>query len=80
MPRFDAFGRIIDVTRVGDRWRVSLPGSDGTSRDGRIEIPAALAESELADYLTDLYHESATPDAPEVTELGPGGRLLTDPT
>ena len=68
MPRFDAFGTIMEVTRVDERWRVSLKGSDGTSRHARIEIPSSISESELASYLTDLFHETASPDNPEVVE------------
>ncbi len=69
MPRFDVFGRIMTVTRLGTRWQVTVDGADGKHRDARVRIPDSVSESELVRHLADLFHESATPDRPDVVRL-----------
>jgi hypothetical protein len=59
---FDVYGRFrIEVVRAGEEWvayRLEL-GKRSRMRD--VVIPASLQQSEIAVYLDDLYHESATP-------------------
>lgn len=69
MPRFDAYGRMLRITRSNDEWDVRAEGADGTLRDARVRIPASVPESELAEFLADLFHESATPERPDVVRL-----------
>jgi hypothetical protein len=69
--RFDVFGRRIGVTRVGEEWKAVILGADGKHRHG-VEIPSWVEESQLGRYLADLFHESATPERPDVLDLGSG--------
>jgi hypothetical protein len=66
---FNVFGRIIAVERIDENWRPYLMGSDGKRRPVELAIPADIPQSELAQYLYDIYHESATPTNGDVFEL-----------
>jgi len=57
--RFDVFGRILAVERRGKSWRVYTVGIDGKLGEAGIVIPDFIAESELEQYLADIFHESA---------------------
>ena len=70
--RFNVFGRIIAVERVGDAWAAHLIGNDGKRRPAGLAIPADVTGAELAQYLYDIYHESATPTSGDVFEIFPG--------
>ena len=59
--RFNVFGRILAVTRDGGSWRVYLVGIDGKLGQTGIARPAFTGESELARYLSDVFHESTRP-------------------
>jgi hypothetical protein len=72
MPiRFDVFGRILVVERFGDRWQAFDAGSDGKRSHADVVIPHFVEEAELAQYLDDLFHESATPQHNCVRRLPP---------
>ena len=73
MPyRFNVFGRIIAVERVGDTWTAHLVGNEGKRRPAGLAIPADVTHAELPQYLYDIYHESATPSNGDVFEISSG--------
>jgi hypothetical protein len=69
---FNVFGRIIAVERVGDVWAAYLTGNEGKRRSAELAIPSDVPHAELAQYLHDIYHESATPTNGDVFEITPG--------
>ena len=69
--RFNVFGRIIAIERVGDEWVCYLTGNDGKRRPAALAIPSDLPHAELAQYLYDIYHEDATPTNGDVFEVVP---------
>jgi len=65
--KLNAFGRVLVVLRENGEWRVLEQGNEGKRRTARdIVIPAAVAEDEVVDYLSDLLHEYATERHPAV--------------
>ncbi len=68
-PRFDIFGRIVQVERHHDGWRAWDIGPDGKRAPAGFVVPDFLAEDEIAQYLFDLFHESATPGRGDVRRL-----------
>lgn len=69
--RFNVFGRIIEIERVGEVWVADLVGNDGKRRPAGLAIPSDVPHPELAQYLYDIYHESATPMNGDVFEVLP---------
>ena len=68
--RLNAFGRELEVSRVGGRWKVFDLGNEGKKRLARdIVIPESIGESELVGYLSDLLHEHASGRHPEVRRI-----------
>ena len=67
---FNVFGRIIAIERINDRWSCSLMGADGKRRPMELVVPEEVTREELAQYLYDIYHESATPSNGDVVEIG----------
>ncbi|WP_234194247.1 DUF7661 family protein [Pseudacidovorax sp. NFM-22] len=67
--RFNLFGRIIAVERVGEAWTAYLVGNEGKRRPASLAIPSDLAPAELSQYLYDIYHEAATPTNGDVFEI-----------
>jgi hypothetical protein len=67
--RFNVFGRIYSIERLGGRWMVLLHGTDGKRAPADFVVPEFIPEDELAQYLYDLFHESATPTNGEVHRL-----------
>lgn len=59
--RFNVFGQHIAVVGSAGTWQAIHFGNEGKRRPADFVIPAGLAEAELAEYLADLFHESATP-------------------
>ena len=58
--KFDVFGKPMAVLRKNDEWLLFLDSGTGLrSRIYDVVIPADLAESELAMYLADIFHENA---------------------
>ncbi|HEJ2440089.1 DUF7661 family protein [Burkholderia multivorans] len=72
--RFNAFGRRLAVVRNNDRWVVFDLGVEGKRRPADLPIPPTLAADELAQYLGDLLHETATPRNGEVVPIAPPDR------
>ena len=69
MQRFNVFGRIIGVERSPAGWTPFILGADGKRRRAEFEVPEFIAESELCQYLADLFHEAATPSNCEVYRI-----------
>jgi len=69
--RFNVFGRIIAIERVGDAWIAHLAGNEGKRRPAGLAIPSDVPRAELAQYLYDICHESATPTNGDVFEIAP---------
>jgi hypothetical protein len=67
--KLDVFGRRYLVERVDGEWRAYSVGSDGKRSPAHVAIPSTLEEGELAQYFDDLYHESSTPQRPNVVRL-----------
>lgn len=67
--RFDVFGQRVAIERTPGGWSTWLLGADGKRRRADFEVPAFVAEDELAQYLADLFHESATPARVEVRRI-----------
>jgi hypothetical protein len=57
--RFNVFGRLFDIERTGEQWRVLAVGDDGKRAPARFVIPDFVAEAELDQFLFDLFHEQA---------------------
>lgn len=54
----DLYGREIEVIRRNDSWNIFYRGSEGKKRIAKdITIPGNIKESELIEYLSDIYHE-----------------------
>ncbi|MDM0109713.1 hypothetical protein QTH97_32680 [Variovorax sp. J22R24] len=69
---FNVFGRIVAIERANDRWSCYLMGADGKRQPLELAVPDEVTREELAQYLYDVYHESAAPTNGEVTEIGQG--------
>jgi len=67
--RFNVYGRIVSIERRGAAWAVWLLGADGKRRPADFEVPDFIAESELCQYLADLFHEAAVPTHGDVHPL-----------
>ena len=67
--RFEVFGRRIDVERRDGQWEAYLPRADGKRRSANIPIAPDLDANGIAQYLDDLFHESASSKYPEVRLL-----------
>ena len=56
--KFDVYGRKIEIVKHNAQWRVFYLGGEGKKRIANdITIPSHVEESELLNYLADLYHE-----------------------
>ena len=68
--KFNVFGRLVTVEKADSGWAVYYPGADGKRRPAQdIIIPAFVSETELENYLSDLCHEWATDNHPNVRRL-----------
>ena len=68
--RFDVFGRKIHIKKSEAGWAVFYAGPEGKKRPATdIAVPSDIQESEIEQYLNDLYHEWATEQHPDVTRL-----------
>lgn len=63
---FDVHGRPMIVERTRGRWTLWLAGGEGKRRPLDALVPPELDEGELQGWLADLFHECATPGAPDV--------------
>ena len=70
MLRFDVYGRRLGVRRANGMWDAVWLGSDGSHRPAPgVAIPPDVEESKLVQFLSDLFHESSTPERPDVALL-----------
>jgi hypothetical protein len=69
MHVFNVFGRIVAIERVADRWSCYLQGPEGKRRPMELAVPPEVTRGELAQYLYDIFHESATPTNGDVFEI-----------
>ena len=67
--KFNVFGRIVLVERRQNEWSAYYPGTDGKRRHASFVIPSFIEDSELEQYLGDIFHESASPKNPDVVRL-----------
>lgn len=67
--RFNVFGRIYQIQRVGDSWLAYAVGVDGKRSPAGFVIPDFIEESELDQFLFDLFHEGATPRNGDVRRI-----------
>jgi len=68
--KIDLFGREIEVVKHNGEWKVFYCSNEGKRRIADdIVIPATIKESELVNYLSDIYHEYASKKHPEVRLL-----------
>jgi hypothetical protein len=67
--RFNVFGRVLAVRRAGKAWRVYVIGMDGKLGEAGIVIPDFIAESDLEQYLADIFHEHARSGMDEVRRI-----------
>ncbi|EJG1829241.1 hypothetical protein BKF99_RS23640 [Vibrio parahaemolyticus] len=59
--KFNVFGKIMSVSRQSEEWVLFLESDVGMrTRVYDVIIPSDLKQEELAQYLDDIYHESAT--------------------
>ena len=54
------------------KWKVFILGEGKKRIDEQIIIPADMTESELIGYISDMYHEWATPNNSAVIEIKEG--------
>jgi hypothetical protein len=59
--KFKIFGSYILVTGGPGAWRAYYFGAEGKRRPADFIIPGDLPEQDLCEYLSDLFHEDATP-------------------
>jgi hypothetical protein len=67
--RFNVFGRIFSVQRDGGSWKAYAVGSDGKRSPAGFVIPDFVEEEDVAQFLSDLFHESATPANGDVKRI-----------
>jgi hypothetical protein len=68
-PRFNVFGRLFLIQREGDLWQAYALGADGKRSPAGFVVPEFVEDSELEQYLYDLFHESAIPGNGDVWRL-----------
>lgn len=68
-PRFHVDGRIVEVRSEGARWQAYRVGADGKRTPSGFVIPDFVEEPELAQFLEDLFHESASPHNGDVHRI-----------
>jgi hypothetical protein len=67
--RFNVFGRLVVITGATGDWSAYLLGADGKRRRADFVVPSSLHEAELCQYLSDLFHESASSTQRAVTRI-----------
>jgi len=63
---FDVFGGRMIIETASDGWAAYYLGNEGRRISAYIPIPAQLDGPGIAQYLHDLFHESATAEHPTV--------------
>ncbi len=67
--KFDVFGKIMSAERTDAGWRLFVLGADSKRSPSDVVVPAFVTEHELAQYLDDIFHESASLDRPCVKRI-----------
>jgi hypothetical protein len=69
--KFDVFGKkLVEVSRIDGAWQAFYVGNEGKKREAKdIVIPSSIAESDIKEYIADLFHELATVSNSEVKTL-----------
>lgn len=72
MQIYDVFGRLLGVKRTPDGWQVFRvdQGQGKHSRLHEVVIPGFVTEDEVAGWLDDIFHESASEKHPVVVRVG----------
>ena len=68
--RFNVFGQLVVITGAQGGWTALLLGPDGKRRKADFVVPGSLADDELCQYLSDLFHERASPTQHSVKQIG----------
>jgi len=70
MPKFNVYGRVMAAEKSSQGWTLFDIGGEGKRRLANdIVVPDFVSENELAQYLGDMLHESASPKHPDVLRL-----------
>lgn len=67
--RFNVFGRLFLIRREDGLWHAYALGADGKHSPAGFVVPDFVEETDLEQYLHDLFHESATPGNGDVRRL-----------
>jgi len=68
--KFDVFGKRMSIQRKEGEWLLFRDSNTGVrARVYEVVIPDDLEESELASYLADIYHETASEKHSAVVRL-----------
>ncbi len=68
--KLKAYGKRIDIEFIDGEWIAFYIGGDGKRlRASNLAIPPDLDRDEVATYIADLLHESATERNPDVSIL-----------
>ena len=67
--RFNVFGKLFAVVATNNGWDAFALGPGGKRRPAEFVVPDFIPAEELAQYLGDLFHESATPMSNDVTQI-----------
>lgn len=68
--RFSVFGRIVLIQREAGQWQAYAIGADGKRAPAGFVVPDFIDEGDIAQYLFDLFHESAMPGHGDVRRIG----------
>lgn len=69
--RFNVFGTLVAVVGSTGAWHAYYLGTEGKRRLADFVVPANVTSDELSEYLSDLFHENATPRNNVVEHLIP---------
>jgi hypothetical protein len=67
--KFNVFGRIMIAEASDEGWKLFVLGSDGKRSPADVVVPHFIRESELEQFLDDVFHEMATRERPSVRRL-----------
>jgi hypothetical protein len=67
--RFNVFGKTVLIQREAGLWQAYAVGLDGKRSPAGFVVPDSIEADEMAQYLFDLFHESATPGNGDVRRV-----------
>ena len=67
--KLDVYGTLMLAEHGPAGWRIFRWGNEGKRLPLDIVVPDFIGEGEIAQYMDDLFHESATPAHPCVRRL-----------